>query len=175
MDQGSLQKLTRRFFFEINNAHRILKLKVTMSESDTTEERSALLVSLDSATKQSVTLENIRKDYENRLLSFKAITYYAKATCLSPLICARLGYVVHYIYSSCKELLYTSSEPMPLASLCTKLRTVHGQPEELFQKRSISSDHPNVSFRSREIDLRATHRHTINQNSLTTWFLFSAV
>mmetsp|Transcript_139 Transcript_139/g.400 ORF Transcript_139/g.400 Transcript_139/m.400 type:complete len:86 (+) Transcript_139:131-388(+) len=32
-----------------------------------------------------------RKEYENRLLTFQASTYYAKPPCLSPLFCARFG------------------------------------------------------------------------------------
>lgn len=34
-----------------------------------------------------------QQDYENRLLTYRAMTYYAKPSCLSPLFCARFGYV----------------------------------------------------------------------------------
>jgi hypothetical protein len=32
-----------------------------------------------------------RQEYEKRLLTFQASTYYAKPPCLSPLFCARFG------------------------------------------------------------------------------------
>lgn len=32
-----------------------------------------------------------RREYEKRLLTFQASTYYAKPPCLSPLFCARFG------------------------------------------------------------------------------------
>ena len=32
-----------------------------------------------------------RRNYEKRLLTFQASTYYAKPACLSPLFCARFG------------------------------------------------------------------------------------
>jgi hypothetical protein len=32
-----------------------------------------------------------REEYQDRLLSFRATTYYAKPACLSPLFCARFG------------------------------------------------------------------------------------
>jgi hypothetical protein len=32
-----------------------------------------------------------RNEYESRLLTFRASTYYAKPACLSPLFCARFG------------------------------------------------------------------------------------
>jgi hypothetical protein len=37
--------------------------------------------------------EKERIDYEGRVLTYKATTYYAKPACLSPLFCSRFGYV----------------------------------------------------------------------------------
>jgi hypothetical protein len=59
------------------------------------DEEVALSV-LKSATQASVLSAantSNRLDYENRLLTFQAATYYAKPACLSPMICARFGYV----------------------------------------------------------------------------------
>ena len=41
-----------------------------------------------------------RQEYEKRLLTFQASTYYAKPPCLSPLFCARFGWVVFLIIHS---------------------------------------------------------------------------
>lgn len=40
----------------------------------------------------STSLLNLRNEYEKRLLTFQASTYYAKPPCLSPLFCARFGW-----------------------------------------------------------------------------------
>ncbi len=60
------------------------------------ETDDAIWSALNSTTKWDVSSSrsiNIKKEYESRLLSFRASTYYAKPACLSPLICARFGYV----------------------------------------------------------------------------------
>mmetsp|Transcript_17361 Transcript_17361/g.38036 ORF Transcript_17361/g.38036 Transcript_17361/m.38036 type:complete len:430 (-) Transcript_17361:2189-3478(-) len=51
-----------------------------------------------------------RKEYENRLLTFQASTYYAKPPCLSPLFCARFGW-----QNADKDILVCSSCSSALA------------------------------------------------------------
>ena len=48
----------------------------------------------DTANKTTYNFNDTTKDsksYEDRLLSFNPLTYYAKPRCLSPIICAGLG------------------------------------------------------------------------------------
>jgi hypothetical protein len=54
--------------------------------------RGERILTLLDATKASPSLVD-RQEYENRLLTFRASTYYAKPPCLSPMFCARFGYV----------------------------------------------------------------------------------
>jgi hypothetical protein len=69
----------------------------TMTETENSGEIDAVLSVLESATKSSnkfgAIATSAQSAYVNRLLSFNAVSYYAKPNCLSPIVCARLGYV----------------------------------------------------------------------------------
>ena len=63
------------------------------NEGDQEDRALSVLKSATKAAASSTIQVSNRQAYENRLLSFQAATYYAKPACLSPLICARFGYV----------------------------------------------------------------------------------
>ena len=65
-----------------------------LDAEDSSDEIDQVIVSALSSTNNptfSPTIIVERKEYEKRLLSFQASSYYAKPACLSPLICARFG------------------------------------------------------------------------------------
>ena len=55
------------------------------------DEVSGGFVELLNNNSTETSLLNLRHEYEKRLVTFQASTYYAKPPCLSPLFCARFG------------------------------------------------------------------------------------
>jgi hypothetical protein len=66
---------------------------VDLDETETTDvsEGAISLFKSTTGTANALTVSLDREAYEDRLLSFKATTFYAKPASLSPLVCARFG------------------------------------------------------------------------------------
>jgi hypothetical protein len=70
---------------------------------DAIEDQVLTLFEPAKSTKLEALSLGSRSEYEDRLQSFRAHTYYAKPNCLSPLVCARLGYVFSRFDTVLKE------------------------------------------------------------------------
>lgn len=73
---------------------------MTETSVDVVEEKSQeemVLALLESATKSLDTDDASRKAFQQRLQSFRPATYFAKPASISPLVCARFGYVTFCI------------------------------------------------------------------------------
>ncbi|KAL3939265.1 MAG: hypothetical protein SGBAC_005990, partial [Bacillariaceae sp.] len=65
---------------------------------------------LESAMKPTENLGKISREslskFSNRLSSFSPLTYFGKPSCLSPLLCARLGYVCLFLFGTLMAVLW---------------------------------------------------------------------
>ena len=132
----------------------------------------AILTVLDSTVRRepsSTGIAKAKEDYERRLLSFRVSSYYAKPACLSPLVCARLGYV----RSGCRGGQGTASrwkehdEKAPFTAIPFCSRSVPFQ--EYNDVSSSKAGYPNVSYGI------SRHRPTSYNSANTHHFFLSPV
>ena len=71
-------------------------------EIEKEDDEASTLSAFNSQLNNSLTSKKLivqRQAYEERLRSFQAVTYMFKPSCLSPIICARFGYVSFQLQS----------------------------------------------------------------------------
>ena len=59
--------------------------------SEAIDNSSSVFMEVLEKRSAAASLSNLRHEYEQRLVTFQATTYYAKPPCLSPLFCSRFG------------------------------------------------------------------------------------
>jgi len=105
---------------------------------------SSVFMELLEKRSAAASLSNLRHEYENRLVTFQATTYYAKPPCLSPLFCSRFGWqnadTDMLVCTSCSSALAITLNSKLSANTYDKLC-------QAYRNKIVSCHAPSCAFR----------------------------